>query len=274
MTTSRTGAALLLTAALAAPAGPATAQIDPTGDPGPLFDSRDAWVAGAYLGVGALAFPFDQPIAVAIRDSALQEVPALRSTARAFDLIGFPGSLVLSGGLYGVGRLGGFDEMADVGLHMGEAVVIGEVVTYTIKFLAGRARPDISPDDPFDFQLGRGFEWEDRYRSFPSGHTTAAFAVAAVAAHEIERIHGGNDLLIGLVTYGPASLVGLSRMFGNRHWASDVVFGAAIGAFSGWKVVRYSHSHPDNPVDDFFLAGSIVPGDWSTLRLGLIPVVR
>ena len=49
------------------------------------------------------------------------------------------------------------------------------------------------------------------------------------------------------------------------------VLGAAIGAFSGWKVVRYSHDNPDNPVDDFFLAASFVPGDLTTLRLGIVP---
>jgi membrane-associated phospholipid phosphatase len=252
---------------------PATAQLDATGDPGPLFDGRDAWIAAAYLGSSALAFPFDERIAVAIRDSALQETPGLRPAARAFNLLGVPGSLIISGALYGVGRVGAIDEMADVGLHMGEAVVVAGVVTYAIKFLAGRARPALDIREPFDFGLGRGLTRE-HHRSFPSGHTSVAFAVAAVAAHEIERICGGNDYLIGAATYGPAALVGVSRMFDNRHWASDVVFGAAIGAFAGWKVVRYSHSHPDNPIDDWFLAGSVVPGDWATLRLGLVPVPR
>ncbi len=261
-------------AALCCPAfgpGPAAAQIDPIGDPGPLFDSRDAWIAGAYLGAAALAFPLDERIAVGIRDSVFQETPGLEPAARVFKLLGVPGSLIMSGGLYGVGRIGGFDDMADAGLHMGEAIVIAEVVTYAIKVLAGRARPALDIHDPFDFKLGRGFARDDCHRSFPSGHTSAAFAFAAAAAHEIERIWDGNDYLIGLATYGPAALVGVSRMFDNRHWTSDVVFGAAIGAFTGWKVVRYSHAHPNNTIDDWFLAGSVVPGDWSTLRLALVP---
>ena len=39
---------------------------------------------------------------------------------------------------------------------------------------------------------------------------------------------------------------GISRMYENWHWASDVVMGAAIGSFAGWKTVRYAHSHPGN----------------------------
>jgi hypothetical protein len=42
--------------------------------------------------------------------------------------------------------------------------------------------------------------------------------------------------------YGGAALVGLSRMYNNRHWASDVITGAAIGTFAGTKVVRYHHT--------------------------------
>ena len=61
------------------------------------------------------------------------------------------------------------------------------------------------------------------------------------------------------VMYGGATLVGLSRMYHNKHWASDVVLGAGIGTFSGLKVVRYSHSHPDNFIDRVILKTSIAP---------------
>src|SRR5450759_3446218 len=59
--------------------------------------------------------------------------------------------------------------------------------------------------------------------------------------------------------YGGATLVGLSRMYHNNHWASDVVLGAAIGTFSGLKVVRYSHAHPDNKLDKFILGATVFP---------------
>lgn len=239
-------------------------------DPGPLFDGRDAWIASAYLASAALAFPFDEPIAAAIQDSLFQQTPGLKRAATGFNLLGFPGSLILSGGLYGAGRLAGNGDMADVGLHTGEALLLAEAVTYLLKVTAGRARPAWNVDDAGNFKLFRGID-DDDYQSFPSGHTSAAFAVAAAMAHELERLWGGNDVLYGVATYGPASLVALSRMFDNRHWTSDVLFGAAIGAFSGWKVVKYNHDNPDNRVNDWFLTASVRPGDWSTLRIGLIP---
>jgi membrane-associated phospholipid phosphatase len=43
---------------------------------------------------------------------------------------------------------------------------------------------------------------------------------------------------IGLALHGGAALVGLSRIYHNRHWASDVAAGAALGIVSGWLVVR------------------------------------
>jgi hypothetical protein len=38
-------------------------------------------------------------------------------------------------------------------------------------------------------------------------------------------------------------------MYHDKHWASDVAVGAAIGTFSGLKVVRYAHEHPQNFLD-------------------------
>lgn len=61
------------------------------------------------------------------------------------------------------------------------------------------------------------------------------------------------------VMYGGATLVGLSRMYHNQLWASDVALGAAVGTFRGLKVVRYSHAHPDNFIDRAILKTSIAP---------------
>ncbi len=66
--------------------------------------------------------------------------------------------------------------------------------------------------------------------AFPSGHSAAAFAAAAV----LER-HLGYRLswpaLVG------ATYVATSRLVDDRHFLSDVVFGAAVGTASGWTVV-------------------------------------
>jgi len=48
-------------------------------------------------------------------------------------------------------------------------------------------------------------------------------------------------------------------MYNNAHWASDVVLGAAIGTFSGIKVVRYSHGHSNNLIDRALLGLYVLP---------------
>jgi membrane-associated phospholipid phosphatase len=68
-------------------------------------------------------------------------------------------------------------------------------------------------------------------RSFPSGHTSNAFTLAAVA----ERHYGWKA---GLPAYTLASLVAVSRLQRNKHYVSDVMAGATIGYLVGRTVVR------------------------------------
>jgi membrane-associated phospholipid phosphatase len=60
--------------------------------------------------------------------------------------------------------------------------------------------------------------------SFPSGHTTVAFAWATVFAEN----YG-----IWYITYPVAVMCGAARIYKNMHWASDVFVGAMIGTFFG-----------------------------------------
>jgi membrane-associated phospholipid phosphatase len=161
--------------------------------------------------------------------------------------------------MYGIGRLTGWRDVADLGLHGTEAVVLSGATTALIKGLAGRARPYVSLDtNAHDFRFGRGFN-RGGYQSFPSGHTSAAFAAASVVTSESQRWWPHQTWLVASAMYGGATLVGLSRMYNNAHWASDVVLGAAIGTFSGIKVVRYSHGHSNNVIDRTLLGLHLVP---------------
>jgi membrane-associated phospholipid phosphatase len=149
--------------------------------------------------------------------------------------------------------------MADLGLHGTEAIGVGIAVTGLIKGTAGRARPYMGTDKPHDFAFARGFRKGSDYESFPSGHTLTGFAAAAAVTAETHRWWPHSTWYIGPVMYGGATLIGMSRMYNNKHWASDVMMGAAIGTFAGTKVVRYHHSHPHNRIDRWLLNASIVP---------------
>jgi membrane-associated phospholipid phosphatase len=66
--------------------------------------------------------------------------------------------------------------------------------------------------------------------SFPSSHAANAFAVAIVLARRWRRGATGFLLLAALVAY--------SRMYLDRHWLTDVVAGAALGAGGAWIMLR------------------------------------
>lgn len=224
-----------------------------------LFNARDAWLAAGFVGLTIVMFPIDKHIETHLRD---QSAPANRffdRSATGFESITTPGSFIIGGALYGIGVVTDRPNLKDLGWHGTEAVLLGSGITGVLKGVLGRARPDMFPDTrPSDFQFTKGFSVANR-QSFPSGHTTTAFAAAAAVTSEVNRMWPRYTWYVGPVLYGGATLVGLSRMYHNRHWASDVALGAGIGTFSGLKVVKYTHSHPDNLLDRIILRTSAAP---------------
>lgn len=239
--------------AAAAPARAQTVAVDTTtGGQTALFDKNDWYWAGGFAVATVVMAPLDRAIAQRLQTHSLQDNPFLKRTAVGVRILGSPGAEILSVGTYGVGKVIGHRNVAMVGLHTASSVLVADLITGGIKEVAGRRRPYLSPDNPFDFQLFRGLKG-DSVRSFPSGHTTSAFAAAAAISEETGYLWKGGKPYVRVLTYGLASLTGISRVYNNQHWASDVVVGAAIGSFTGWKVVRYTHSHPSNTLDRIFL---------------------
>jgi membrane-associated phospholipid phosphatase len=259
--------------ALALPTGVAHAQVDTVGPPIALFTYRDAVLAGSVVVATLLARPFDDHYAARLQDSSTQANRKLQQLSSFVTHTVAPGSYLIGGTMYVAGRLSKNERLADLGWHGTEALIVGEVVAVALKGVVGRQRPHVQPRDPNSYRPFRGFGRDDRYRSFPSGHATAAFAAAAAVSSETSRFWPDTRWVIGPVLYGGAALAGVSRMYNNRHWASDVLIGAGIGTFAGLKVVRYHHSHPGNRLDRWMLAGSLVPAPdgGQTVRWSIIP---
>lgn len=224
-----------------------------------LFTGLDALIAAGFVGLTIAMYPADRYVATHLRD---QSTPANRfvdDAATRVEFITTPGAFIIGGSLYAYGSLMDHPGLRDLGWHGTEAVLLGSGITGVLKGLLGRARPYVSVDmNPRDFRFGRGFSSSDR-QSFPSGHTTAAFAAAAAVTSEVNRMWPRYTRYVAPVMYGGATLVGLSRMYHNRHWASDVALGAGIGTFAGLKVVKYSHAHPDNFIDRVILRTGVAP---------------
>ena len=232
-----------------------------------LFTHRDVVMAGMWAGTTILLTPLDKHLAHELQDSSVQANRFLRTASKRVEFIASPGAYFIGGSLYVAGRLTGHPRIADLGWHGTEAVMMGELTSYLIKGTVGRARPFVAVDDPDDFKFGRGFSSAE-WRSFPSGHSTTAFAAAAAVTDETTLWWPKSTWIIGPMMYGGATMVALSRMYHNRHWASDVAVGAMIGTFSGKKVVLASHSSPHNIIDRVMLGGYVAPSEFGTVNVG------
>ncbi|HEV7593857.1 MAG TPA: phosphatase PAP2 family protein [Gemmatimonadaceae bacterium] len=233
----------------------ARAQVQDTiGTKTPLFVGKDLILLGAFTAGTALVAPIDMRIANRLQDSATQANRFLHTASTGFRLLGDPGSFVTGTVVYLIGRADGNRRVESVGLHSVEAILFADILGGAIKLTAGRQRPFVDTKTPDNFQLWRGFKG-DQWRSFPSGHTITAFAFASTVTRESKFWWPGATWYVGTVFYGGASLVGLSRMFNNQHWASDVMAGAAIGTLVGLKVVNYTHSNPGNRLDRALIKG-------------------
>ena len=239
--------------------------------PRPVFVKQDIAVLGAFALGTIAAIPFDRRAAEGLQYKGTQQNHFLGRTASLVRSIAEPGSLIIGATLYGVGRATNNSRMAALGLHGTEAIAVGLGTATVIKGLVGRARPYATADtNPRDFRPLKGFAKED-FRSFPSGHTVMAFAAASTVTATTAQWWPHSNWYVAPAMYGGATLVGLSRMYDNKHWATDVVAGAAIGTFSGLKIARYHRVRPGNRVDRWLISGSAVTGEG--LRVGLLPML-
>jgi membrane-associated phospholipid phosphatase len=219
-----------------------------------LFVGKDLLLLGAFAVGASLVAPIDRQIASRLQNPYTQQNRYLKTAATDFRLLGDPGSLLTGAGLYLIGRADGQRRLQALGVHSVESIVLAGIIGTGIKLTAGRQRPYADTANPYNFQLWRGFQ-DDKYRSFPSGHTTAAFAFASTLTRETQFWWPHATWYVGTVFYGGASLIGISRIYNNMHWASDVMSGAAIGTLVGLKVVKYTHSHPGNHIDRELIKG-------------------
>jgi membrane-associated phospholipid phosphatase len=227
-----------------------------------LFSQRDAIAAGIATAATLALAAFDRPIAEAISDSAgrYQRNRFLGARASEFNHVNEQTLTLAAVALYGIGRLSHSPTLADVSFHTAEAVVVASVVSQLIRWPVGRERPIVEGNrgsDPFVFRPFRGLRNRD-YRAFPSIHSASGFAAAAVLSGEVARRWPDARWYASPLLYGLAATPGLSRMYMNQHWASDVLMGAFIGVVAGRKVVRYNHvTNPRNRVNRFFLGSHV-----------------
>lgn len=188
------------------------------------WDAADWRTAGIWTGATLAAAGFDHDIR-----RSVQAHTRSQSSDRFFrdwQKLGAEYSLVEIGAFEVWGVVGENQNARDTAMDAVSATVIASgVITPLLKYSIGRYRP-IQTTTTFKFRPFSG------HQSFPSGHATQAFAVAAVVAGHYTAWWQQSLL------YGAAALVDFSRVQQNAHFTSDVVAGSAIGWAVGRAVVR------------------------------------
>lgn len=221
------------------------------------------------VGLAALAYRADASVRREVRSVGWQRSDALSALADIGNGWGQPGVVGLGIVLWGGGLYTRNATVATVGLRALEAITVSSTVTKLLKGTVGRARPRVSPGDPWDVEFGRGFSSGSGYESMPSGHSTAAFAFAAAVTSEVARRAPERARLIGATTFGLATATAYARMHRDAHWLSDVTMGAAIGMVSGWAVTRWHATRPGNRVDEILLRPVLGPSPSGRTRIGV-----
>jgi membrane-associated phospholipid phosphatase len=190
------------------------------------WDRRD-WkiLALGTLAVAGTAALLDKPVHVA---SQRDRNDTTDRAAKIFEPFGFYYSFGVLGGFYLTGIALDDPRAKNVTQDgISASLIAAGIITPALKFSIGRSRPRQDEGTyvyrPFNGNI-----------SFPSGHTTEAFAVASVIAAHYD------SLWIQTTAYGVATLVGFSLIDQNAHFSSDVVAGALIGSAVGNAVVRFN----------------------------------
>jgi len=175
------------------------------------FVSLDtAVVLAAGGGAAALAHIWDGDVV-----TELQVNPQLNNALEPGSKYGaFAVMLGGSFAVYGVGRISGHPHTAMVGADVVRAQIVSQLWSQGLKYAVQRERPD-----------------QSNSVSFPSGHAAGGFAAAAV----LTRHYGWKA---GIPAYLGAAYIAAARVHDNKHYLSDVTFGAAMGLAGARTVLK------------------------------------
>jgi membrane-associated phospholipid phosphatase len=202
-----------------------------------LLDQKEIWTspfhmhaedAKWWIGLGGLTAAL---IATDRRTSTLLENSKGQVTwGNNLSTIGTTYTLLpLIAGFYSYGVLRDEPKAREAGVLGGEALLDSLIVVEVLKPVAGRNRPDSQVEKGRFFQSGT---------SFPSGHAIESWSLASLLSYEY-----GHTKIVPIIACGLAGVVSVSRFAAQKHFASDIVAGGAMGWFIGRYVWKTHQDH-------------------------------
>lgn len=228
--------------------------------PPALLDRRDLLIGATFTAAAVAMFPIDDRLARWSQAPARQDNAALKGALLGAEWWVETGTLVVGAGLWASGIMTRKRPIAESGFHTLAAIGVTSQITSVLKGAFGRSRPYVTADSMSnDFQWGTGFRAGTDRRSFPSGHTSSGFAFATAMSHEIREHWPRAGRIATPLLYAGATAAGAARIYQDKHWASDVAMGAAVGIVSARATLRFLHGRPQNLFDRLALGATIMP---------------
>ena len=231
----------------------------------PWFTSRDAKAAAAGILATLAIAPLDKPISSEFAEPERRGNASLRHTTRKIAFFGGSGPFLLSGIVYAATAESPLQGVARTALHNMEAIALASSITGLAKGIAGRALPDVDARHAFSF--GRGFhKGNGPFVAFPSGHTAAAFAMAATLGPELGRAYPRFGRIAEPLAFGGAAAVAVARVIQRVHWPSDLPMAMVIGTWSGQAV--QAHVYKKGPIAAAIRGLLVVPAAHGGTMVG------
>jgi|SRR4030095_2327951 membrane-associated phospholipid phosphatase len=183
------------------------------------MDTKDLIVNSAVFGATILTSTIDDDVRNEISrhgfntyNNDILDVPTF------YGYVQYPS--ILGGVMYAFGLFARIDWFRTTGRELIQALVYGGTVTIGLRYAFARRRPSTSVNNQYEFDW---FEADGELQAFPSGHMVVAASTSTIFAEKIDTWWAR------AILYPFALWTGFARMRNDKHWLSDIIFGAALG---------------------------------------------
>ena len=194
--------------------------------------NQELLLLAASTSLGIVAFKYDEEIMDVVQK---YKTPTTETLATVGNFYGSPAFGLVAAGSYFLGIVYDKNQLKQVGLFTVTASVAQSIVMVGAKNYFQRKRP-IKGDGAYSF-FQRGND-----KSFYSGHTSEAFALATVLSEMLKEDYP----VVPYVAYGLAGITAYARMHDQAHWATDVIAGAIMGHFITKLTINVLEKNSEN----------------------------